>query len=238
MQKDIILKIFRSSKLREETLEVKCSLVVEEIDIDLTAEDTFDVLTNHNYKMLKTEADAEEICMLLSKNLVKIRVKMDEMNVTGFMFITFRFNKNKEQYVILLPELWRIHKLPEESEKLEVISSILLDCLQIQKKFEPCINSNLYLKTILHCNLLDLISRLRTREPSADPTSLSPRAESNEVKVARGSVSSPLSIDELTHSLDQSFTAYSEVDKCPADMDGDTVHILSQADHSHQGNTR
>ena len=71
-------------------------MVVEEVEIDLTTEDNFDVLTGHEFKTVGSADDVDYYCNLVKQNVEKIMIKMEGMDIAPFFFLTYRHDSENE----------------------------------------------------------------------------------------------------------------------------------------------
>lgn len=132
----------------EATVEFKCHLVFEGVDIDLAAEGDFDVFSNDTLIRLESEEDAEYYGLLVQNNLKKAVEKTSGMDFEGYIFLTIRRFGSKLITFVLMPDIQRITKLPEEIEKLEILSSIILDSKNVDSRYKQTIAQNVYLQLI------------------------------------------------------------------------------------------
>lgn len=96
VEKDVFQKLFRSAREKGTKVELRCSLVVEEIEIDLTSEDDYDVMDDNKYQTVGSADDVDYYCTMVKGNLKKIMTKMRGMDITPFLFLTYRHDSENE----------------------------------------------------------------------------------------------------------------------------------------------
>ena len=141
-------QIFESVSSKGNNIDVRCVLVLEGVEIDLTGEANFDVLSAHEYKSVDTREDVEYLSYLIANNLRKAQLNMTGIDVEGYIFVTFRIDGQNAHTLVIMPSIGKISQLPDELDKLEILSAILMNVGCIDKRYRKSIENNVHLRMI------------------------------------------------------------------------------------------
>lgn len=140
--------MYEASASKGKDVDLRCVLVIEGVEIDLTGESNFDVLSANEFKAIETVEDIEYLSYLISTNYKKAQEKISSIGVEGYIFVTFRVNTQWDHSLIILPQYSKIGILAEELDKLEILTSILIDPGMVDSRYADSIENNCHIKMI------------------------------------------------------------------------------------------
>ena len=148
LSKECLVKIYREAASTGISVELQCHLVLESLEIDLAAEGNFEVFAeDDDFRPVDSDEDAEYLATLIQSNFKKAIDRLSGMNFEGYLFLTFR-RGTKENTIVFLPDIQKIHMLPEELEILEMLTSIILESSNVDSRYNETISRTLYLQLI------------------------------------------------------------------------------------------
>lgn len=219
-------------------VDLNCQLVLDSSEYDLTSENIFEMNEEDLFKQVDSEDEAHYFSVLILNNLKKIiqKVKSGGMNLDGYVFLTFATG-SKKSTIIILPEIQNISPLPDEFEKLEILSSLFLDSKNIDKRFKNTIEKTLYLSQIQLGRLNLAVLSKASSKAVVLITPDNPSLKDSQSFLAWKKFISKLKAEQLARAMDTEDTTVtallSEIDKFCATMRSGGMSKLSGSATSH-----